>query len=70
MYLKTRTSPHRENIREDYNKIAQRAIEDKKQTALEKWFKDHLPQYYIYIDKSFDNCTSIGEWWKYASNKL
>ena len=70
VYLKTRTSPHRENIREDYNKIAQRAIEDKKQTALEKWFKDHLPQYYIYIDKSFDNCTSIGEWWKYASNKL
>lgn len=70
VYLKTRTTPHRENIREDYNKIAQRAMEDKKQAALEKWFKDHLPQYYIYIDKSFNNCTSIGDWWKYASNKL
>jgi peptidyl-prolyl cis-trans isomerase SurA len=69
VYLKTRTTPHRENIREDYNKIAQRAMEDKKQAALEKWFNNHLPQYYIYIDKSFNNCTSIGEWWKYASNK-
>jgi peptidyl-prolyl cis-trans isomerase SurA len=69
VYLKTRTTPHRENIREDYNKIAQRAMEDKKQAALEKWFNNHLPQYYIYIDNSFNNCTSIGEWWKYASNK-
>jgi len=67
VYLKTRTSPHRENLKEDYNKIAQRALEDKKQEKLEKWFKEHLPNYYISIDKEFSGCSSLSDWWKYAS---
>ncbi len=67
IYLKTRTTPHRENIKEDYNKIAQRALEDKKQERLEKWFKEHLPSYYISIDKEFEGCTSLADWWKYAA---
>jgi len=66
VYLKTRTSPHRENLKEDYNKIAQRALEDKKQEKLEKWFKEHLPNYYISIDKDFADCSSLSDWWKYA----
>ncbi|MDE3144889.1 MAG: peptidylprolyl isomerase [Bacteroidota bacterium] len=65
--LKTRTSPHRENLKDDYNKIAQRALEDKKQDRLEKWFKEHLPSYYISIDKEFEGCTSLADWWKYAA---
>lgn len=69
VYLKTRTTPHQENIREDYNKIAARALEEKKQSILEKWFKDHLPKYYITIDKEFADCTSLGDWWKYAVNR-
>ena len=36
--LKSRTEPHRENLKDDYNRIASRALEFKKQTALEKWF--------------------------------
>lgn len=66
VYLKTKTTPHRENIKEDYNKIAQRALEEKKQSKLEKWFKEHLPNYYISIDKEFANCKSLSDWWKYA----
>jgi NAD-dependent SIR2 family protein deacetylase len=38
IYLKSKSEPHRENLKDDYNKIAQRAIEEKKETALEKWF--------------------------------
>ncbi|OIR07568.1 chaperone SurA precursor [mine drainage metagenome] len=67
IYLKTRTSPHRENLKDDYNKIAQRALEDKKQEKLEKWFKEHLPSYYISIDKEFEGCASLADWWKYAA---
>lgn len=67
IYLKTRTSPHRENLKDDYNKIAQRALEDKKQERLEKWFKEHLPSYYISIDKEFEGCASLADWWKYAA---
>jgi len=68
LYLKTRTDPHRENLKDDYNKIAQRALEEKKQQALEKWFKDHIPNYYITVDKEYTNCNNvIGEWLKVAN---
>ena len=35
IYLKTRTEPHRENLKEDYNRISSRALEDKKTIILE-----------------------------------
>jgi peptidyl-prolyl cis-trans isomerase SurA len=65
--LKSRTEAHRENIKQDYNKVAQRALEVKKQETLERWFKEHLPTYYITIDKEFADCSSLGEWWKFTA---
>ena len=62
IYLKNRTEPHRENLKEDYNRISLRALEEKKSVALEKWFKEHIPNYYITIDKSFAGCDGISEW--------
>ncbi len=67
VYLKTRTTPHRESLKDDYNKIAQRALDEKKQGVLEKWFKGHLPDYYITIDKEYNGCSSLADWWKYAA---
>ncbi len=64
VYLKSRTSPHRENLKDDYNKVAQRALETKKQKKLETWFKEHLPTYYILIDKEFSACPSLSTWFK------
>lgn len=62
VYLQTKTSPHRENIKDDYSKISQRAIEQKKNDVLEKWFKSHIPNYYITIDKEFAGCSTVKEW--------
>ncbi|MGI8950095.1 MAG: peptidylprolyl isomerase [Chitinophagaceae bacterium] len=67
VYLKTETQPHRENLKDDYNKIAARALDEKKQQVLEKWFADHIPTYYINIDKSYTGCKNINQWWS-ASN--
>ncbi len=69
VYLKTRTSPHRENLKDDYNKISQRALDIKKQKKLETWFKEHLPTYYILIDKEFYNCPSLATWFKNSADK-
>lgn len=69
VYLKSRTEPHIENLREDYNKVAARALEEKKQHVLEQWFKEHLPMYYITIDKEFTNCADLLDWWKFAKNR-
>ncbi len=60
--LKRRTEPHRENMLDDYNRIAQRAIEEKKGSVLEKWFKDHIPTYYVSIDTEYGNCDSLKDW--------
>ena len=67
VFLKTRTNPHRENLKEDYNKIAQRALELKKQQKLERWFREHLPDYFISIDKEYAGCQVLGDWFRYAS---
>ncbi len=62
VYLKTRTEPHRENLKDDYNKVAQRALEEKKAVALEKWFNEKIPTYYIMIEDEFQTCPELGKW--------
>jgi peptidyl-prolyl cis-trans isomerase SurA len=67
IYYKTRTEPHRENLKDDYNRIAQRALEEKKMEALKNWFSSRIPTYYIFIDKDFSGCGNIAEWQKVAA---
>jgi peptidyl-prolyl cis-trans isomerase SurA len=68
VYLKTRTDPHLENLKDDYSKIANRALEEKKQKVLERWFDEKLQNYYIYVDGSFQGCEALKPWLE-ASNK-
>ena len=67
VYLKNRTEPHRENLKEDYDRIAKRAMEEKKNGVLERWFKEHIPTYYISIDKEFSTCSGLEEWRRAAA---
>lgn len=60
--LLSRTAPHRENLKDDYNKIAQRALEDKKNDVMEKWFVTKIPTYYINIDKDYQSCNEMQKW--------
>jgi peptidyl-prolyl cis-trans isomerase SurA len=59
VYLQSRTEPHRENLKDDYNKIAQRALAEKKDQAIRKWFETMLPTYYIMVDKEYEDCEGI-----------
>ncbi|MBC7901773.1 MAG: peptidylprolyl isomerase [Gemmatimonadaceae bacterium] len=61
-FLKSKTEPHRENLRDDYNRISLRALEEKKGDALEKWFDAKIPSYYIMIDDSFSGCNTLSKW--------
>ncbi|HKH62290.1 MAG TPA: peptidylprolyl isomerase [Flavitalea sp.] len=69
-YLKTRTEPHRENMKDDYNRIAQRALELKKQDVLDKWFLSRIPNYYVLIDSDYNNCSTISTWLQYATKAI
>jgi peptidyl-prolyl cis-trans isomerase SurA len=62
VYLKTRTAPHRENLKDDYSKIAQRALEEKKENTLEKWFSGKINTYYIMIDDEYKDCKVMEKW--------
>jgi peptidyl-prolyl cis-trans isomerase SurA len=67
--IQTKTEPHRENLRDDYNKIANRALEEKKMAAVEKWFKQKLPTYYVMIDPEYGKCASIKATFPIAAQK-
>lgn len=62
IYLLSKTQPHRENIKDDYSKIAQRALEEKKNSILEKWFNDKIPTYYIKVDDEYKSCEEMKKW--------
>jgi peptidyl-prolyl cis-trans isomerase SurA len=50
VYLKSRTEPHRMNLKDDYSRISTFALEEKKSQALDKWIKEKLSTYYIMVD--------------------
>lgn len=66
IYLQNKTEPHRENLRDDYNKVAMRALEEKKNAAIERWFQTKLPTYYTMIDAEYLGCASIQNTFKTA----
>ncbi|HEX5653388.1 MAG TPA: peptidylprolyl isomerase [Chitinophagaceae bacterium] len=50
IYLKSRSEPHRMNMRDDYSRISQYALEEKKSKALDKWLRSMIPTYYVMVD--------------------
>jgi peptidyl-prolyl cis-trans isomerase SurA len=69
IYLRSKTEAHRENFRDDYNKIAQRALEEKKANAVEEWFAKKIPSYYIMIDSEFRSCQGNMKRWMESLSK-
>lgn len=62
VHLKTRSEPHRENLKDDYNRISQRALEEKKNDVLEQWFNKKVVTYYILIDDEYKSCPEMAKW--------
>jgi peptidyl-prolyl cis-trans isomerase SurA len=50
VHLKSRSEPHRMNLKDDYSKISNFALEEKKSKTLEKWVSEKVPTYYIMVD--------------------
>jgi len=59
LYLISRTDPHRENLKDDYNRVATRALEEKKERHLENWFRKNSATFYVNIDEDYKRCESI-----------
>jgi peptidyl-prolyl cis-trans isomerase SurA len=67
VYLKSRSEPHRMNLHDDYSKISQFALEEKKGKALDNWLKAKIPTYYIMVDPgTIADCPQLK---KYATDQ-
>lgn len=63
-YLKTRTVPHKANLEDDYAKIHQMALDEKKMDVMNNWIKERIVKTYISIDEQYRKCTFQREWIK------
>jgi peptidyl-prolyl cis-trans isomerase SurA len=52
IYLKSRTKPHRMNLKDDYSKISQMALEEKRRVVLYAWIQARIPTFYIMVDNA------------------
>ncbi|HLO44256.1 MAG TPA: peptidylprolyl isomerase [Leadbetterella sp.] len=47
---------HRANMKDDYEKLKNYALNNKQNESIEKWFKDAISEVYINIEKEYEAC--------------
>lgn len=60
--LKTRTDPHKANLKDDYSKVKNVAKAQKEQETIDAWIKEKLPSYYLKIDPEYRDCAGLKKW--------
>jgi peptidyl-prolyl cis-trans isomerase SurA len=66
--LNARTEPHKANLQQDYNKIQQAALEEKKGAYTNKWLLDKVSGTYIHFDPTLQaDCPRTEQWLKKKS---
>jgi peptidyl-prolyl cis-trans isomerase SurA len=63
-YLKSRTFPHKANMEEDYAKIHEMALDQKKTDIMNNWIKERIGKTYISIDEEYQRCPFQRNWTK------
>jgi peptidyl-prolyl cis-trans isomerase SurA len=61
LQLKTRTEPHRANLRQDYTLLQDMALEKKNEQVMNDWYRRKKETTYIRIDDSFKQCALFGQ---------
>ncbi len=61
--LKSKTQPHVANLDDDYQRIQDLALENKKQNTVNDWVKDKQKSTYVRIDESYKNCNFSFKGW-------
>jgi peptidyl-prolyl cis-trans isomerase SurA len=69
VYLRSRTEPHRANLKDDYSKIQTVAKAQKEQEKMEAWITERLPTYYLKIDPEYNSCSSLQKWSEKTASK-
>lgn len=56
LYLKSNTPPHQANITDDYQKISQAALAQKKNKALDEWYEKNRSTVYLEVAPEYESC--------------
>lgn len=59
IYLKSKTQPHLANLEDDYQKIANAALAQKRSKAVNEWFKKNIGTVYIDVDPEYQDCSGL-----------
>lgn len=59
LYFKEKIRPHQANLKDDYQKIAAAALNEKSARKLSDWFEKARGDIYIDVDKEFDYCNLL-----------
>ena len=61
--LKSRTDPHKANLKQDYMLIQSMAMNEKKNEVIQDWIREKQKETYYRIDPSFKNCEFFQNSW-------
>ncbi len=68
VYLKSITAPHKANLKDDYARIQDIALQQKKAKKMMDWVAEKSPTYYIKIDPAYMDCEELQAWKNNAKN--
>ncbi len=62
--LNDKSQPHRADLRSDYQRIQQAALQEKNQEATQDWIREKLSTTYVRVNNDYINCTFKNDWIK------
>ncbi len=62
--LRARTVPHKANLKEDYNKIKNAAIQSKQSEYIAEWVERTINSTYVQVEGEFQTCEILDKWEK------
>lgn len=60
LFYKRKVAPHTASLKDDYEKIANIVMVNKKNTAIDAWFKKAVSDVYINVDPEYQSCNILG----------
>jgi peptidyl-prolyl cis-trans isomerase SurA len=62
--VRARTQPHRANLKDDYQRIQEIALQVKQGEALDAWVRKRQKTTYIHINQEYSACEILRHWEK------
>lgn len=62
--VKSRSTPHKANLKDDYQKVQEVALQEKQSRAMNDWVKKRKKVTFIHINPEYNSCESLKHWVK------